>query len=100
MPLRFILVFSCKDNMFSLVFFIHYNDSSYYQIGQYTSNSFDHVYIQQKRFTNNWKIKSLPRVEKVLKYYLGICMRLALGLTADCICRMFQSFAFDCTWLA
>ena len=41
--------------------------------------------------------KSLPRVEKVLKYYLGICMRLALVLTADCMCRMFQSFAFDCT---
>jgi hypothetical protein len=37
--------------------------------------------------------KWLPCVEKVLKYYLGICMRLALGLTADCICRMFQSFA-------
>ena len=36
-------------------------------------------------------------LKKVLKYYLGICMRLALGLTADCICRMFQSFAFDCT---
>ena len=55
----------------------------------YTYNRSDLQIIEEKQ--------SLPRVEKVLKYYLGICMRLALGLTADCICRMFQSFAFDCT---
>jgi hypothetical protein len=33
----------------------------------------------------NEKKKQLPRVEKVLIYYLGICMRLSQGSTAGCI---------------
>jgi hypothetical protein len=35
--------------------------------------------------------KWLPCVEKVLKYYLGICMSLALGLTAGFIRRLAMS---------
>jgi hypothetical protein len=34
----------------------------------------------------NW----LPCVEKVLKYYLGICMSLALGLTAGFMNKEYQ----------